>query len=248
MYKYIHIHICMYIFIYIINNIYKIYICLCIYIFIYINIYTHTHTHIYIYLYMHVYNIYVYIQYYIYIIHLDKIYIYIYIYIIYVYIEMMVWEFFLISTSQKQKERKNKQLKYLKNGLSITIQCNLKSMDFLDITFALYNSLYKQYRKPNNKPIYINKQSNNFPNVLKQLPKSIAKIISDTTSSKNIFDKSISFYQNALFKSDFKEGLKYTRSDKSFQEENGQRTRRRKIIWFNPPYSRSVKTNISTHQ
>ena len=72
----------------------------------------------------------------------------------------------------------------------------------------LYNSLYKPYRKPNNKLIYINKQSNNLPNVLKQLPKSIAKIISDTTSSKDIFDKSISFYQNALCKSGFKEGLK----------------------------------------
>ena len=51
-------------------------------------------------------------------------------------------------------------------------------------------------------------------------------------------------YQNALYESGFKEELKYTPSDTSFQEENDQRTRRRKIIWFNPPYSRSVKTNI----
>ena len=116
--------------------------------------------------------------------------------------------------------------------------------DSLDVTFDLYNSLYKPYRKPNNKLIYINKQSNHPPNVLKQLPKSIAKRISDTSSSKDIFDKSISIYQNALYESGFKEELKYTPSDKSFQEENGQRTRRTKIIWFNPPYSRSVKTNI----
>ena len=77
------------------------------------------------------------------------------------------------------------------------------------------------------------------------MPKSIAKRISDTSSSKDIFDKSISIYQNALYESGFKEELKYTPSDKSFQEENGQRTRRRKIIWFNPPYSGSMKTNIS---
>ena len=68
--------------------------------------------------------------------------------------------------------------------------------------------------------------------------------MSDTSSSKYIFDKSISIYENALYESGFKEELKYTPSDKSFQEENGQRTRRRKLIWFNPPYSRSVKTNI----
>ena len=103
--------------------------------------------------------------------------------------------------------------------------------------------LYKLYRKPNDKPIYINKQYNHPPNVLKQLPKSIAKRISDT-SSKDIFDKSTSIYQNTLCESGFKEELKYTLSDKSFQEENGQRTRRRKRIWFNPPYSRSMKTNI----
>ena len=76
--------------------------------------------------------------------------------------------------------------------------------------------------------------------------------MSDTSSSKYKFDKSISIYENALYESGFKEELKYTPSDKSFQEENGQRTRRRKLIWFNPPkliwfnspYSRSVKTNI----
>ena len=90
--------------------------------------------------------------------------------------------------------------------------------------------LYKPYRKPNDKPICINKQYNHPPNVLGQLPKSIAKRISDTSSSKDIFDKSTSIYQNALYESGFKEELKYTLSDKSFQAENGQRTRRRKII------------------
>ena len=93
-------------------------------------------------------------------------------------------------------EWKKKQIvKRLKEcGLSITIQCNLKSVDFLDVTFDLYNDLYKPSRKPNNKPIYINKQSNHPPNILKQLPKSIAKRITDTSSSKDLFDKSISIY------------------------------------------------------
>ena len=120
--------------------------------------------------------------------------------------------------SKPEIERKKKQVvKIFKEyGLSITIQCNLKSVDFLGVIFDLYNSLYKPYRKPNNKPIYINKQSNHPPNVLKQLPKSIANRISDTSSSKDIFDKSISIYQNALYESGFKEELKYTPSDKSF--------------------------------
>ena len=106
----------------------------------------------------------------------------------------------------------------------------LKLVDFLDVTFDLYNNLYKPYRKPNKKPIYINKQSKHPPNVLKQLPKSTAKKISDTSSSKDIFDKSISIYQNALCESGFKEDLRYTPSDTSFQEENNQRTRRRSYL------------------
>ena len=74
-------------------------------------------------------------------------------------------------------ERKKKQIvkRFKEYELSITIQCNLKSVEFLDVTFDLYNNLYKPYRKPNNKPIYINKQSNHPPNALKQLSKSIAK-------------------------------------------------------------------------
>ena len=76
------------------------------------------------------------------------------------------------------------------------------------------------------------------------MPKSIAKRISDTSSSTDVFDKSTSIYQNALSESGFKQELKYTPSDTSFQEENNQRTRRRKIIWVNPTYSRNVKTSI----
>ena len=64
--------------------------------------------------------------------------------------------------SKSETERKKKEVvKIFKEfGLSITIQCNLNSVDFLDITFVLYNNLYKPYRKPNNKPVYTNKQSN----------------------------------------------------------------------------------------
>ena len=77
----------------------------------------------------------------------------------------------------------------------------------MDVTFDVYNNLDKPYRKPINKSIFISKQSTHPPNVLKQLPKFIAKRISDTSSSKDLFDKSISIYQNALNESGFKEEL-----------------------------------------
>ena len=77
-------------------------------------------------------------------------------------------------------ERKNKQtVKMFKDcGLHITTKCNLKSVDFLDITFHHVNNIYKTYRKPGNKPLYINKYSNHPSNILKQLPKFIEKRIS----------------------------------------------------------------------
>ena len=61
--------------------------------------------------------------------------------------------------SKPEIERKKKQtIKIFKEcGLSITIQYNLKLVGFLDVIYDLYSSLYKPYRKPNNKQIYINK-------------------------------------------------------------------------------------------
>ena len=76
-------------------------------------------------------------------------------------------------------ERKKKQIvKVFKDcGFSITIKCNLKSTDFLDVTFDLVSDICKPYRKPSNKPLYINKHFNHPPNILKQLPESIEKHI-----------------------------------------------------------------------
>ena len=102
-----------------------------------------------------------------------------------------------IETKRKKKEI----VKVFKDcGLSITIKCNLKSIDFLDITFDLVNSIYKSYRKPCNKPLYINKHSKQPPNILKQLPKSIGKRISETSSNDDVFNRSIKIYNDVIIK------------------------------------------------
>ena len=108
-------------------------------------------------------------------------------------------------------ERKKKQIvKVFKDcGLSITIKCNLKSIDSLDITFDLVNNIYKPYHRPNNKPLYINKHSNHPPNIVEQLPKSIEKCISETSSNTDVFNRSITVYNDALHESNFKETLQF---------------------------------------
>ena len=103
-------------------------------------------------------------------------------------------------------ERKKKQIvKVFKDcGLSITIEYNLKSVDFLDVTFDLVKDIYKPHRKPNNKPLYINKHSNHLTNILKQLTKLIEKRISETSSNIYVFNKSTKICKDALHESECK--------------------------------------------
>ena len=91
--------------------------------------------------------------------------------------------------------------------------------------------------------MHINKNSNHPPTVQRQLAKSVGKRISETSSNEQIFKESIRIYEEALKKSGFYEKLEYVREvDKHGKEEN--KRRKRKIIWFSPPYSNNVKSNV----
>ena len=153
----------------------------------------------------------------------------------------------LKSLSGPEMERKKKAIvKLFKDcGLRITIQANLRIANLLDVELNLDSGTYQPYRKPNNNPIYLNKNSNHPKTVLNQLPKSIAKRISDISSNETAFNNSIPLYQEALKKSAFTEKLSYIKSE-NVRDINTEekKQRKRKIIWFNPPYSMNVKTNI----
>ena len=144
--------------------------------------------------------------------------------------------------SRLEIERKKKAIVkvFKKWGLSILVDANLKTVDFLDVTFDLDKNIYKPYQKPSNSPIYINKNLNHPPNILKQLPKSIAKCISETLSSEEIFNKSIKIYSKALKESGFTDEVKYLPNEVQELGNNNRRKCRRKINWFNPPYSKNV--------
>ena len=108
-------------------------------------------------------------------------------------------------------ERKEKRIvKVFKEyALPITTKCKSKSVYFPYLTFDLVNEIYKTYRKPNNKPLYINKHFNRHPNILKQLPKSIEKRKSEISSNIDIFNRSIKIYNDVLHESNFKETLQF---------------------------------------
>ena len=118
----------------------------------------------------------------------------------------------------------------------------MKTVNFLDITFDLQSNVYKPYRKANDKPTYVNKSSNHPLSILKQLTESIEKRFSETASSKDIFDKSLKLYQDALKDSGYSNDFRYVENNNNTND--SKRNRKRKIIWFNSPFFKSVKTNI----
>ena len=78
-----------------------------------------------------------------------------------------------ISGPQAERIRKDITRRFKNHGLNITIQTNMKIVNYLDVTFDLTKATYYPYRKPNNQPLYINTKSNHPPNIIKQLPASI---------------------------------------------------------------------------
>ena len=94
---------------------------------------------------------------------------------------------------------KKKVIKVFKDcELKITIKANLHIVNFLDITLNLRNNTYEPYRKPDNHPVYINENSNHPKTILRELPKSISKRLSELSSNKEIFQKATPIYFEAL--------------------------------------------------
>ena len=90
-----------------------------------------------------------------------------------------------LSGPETERERKAIIKLFKECGLNITIQTNLKIVNFLDIEMNLDTGTYRPYRKPDNMPVYINRKSNHpAPPIIKEIPKAIAKRISDISSSE----------------------------------------------------------------
>ena len=145
------------------------------------------------------------------------------------------------NTSGPQNERIKKRLQkiFKEKNLSIEIECNKKIVNYLDVTLNLNDGSYKPYRKDTDETSYIHSGSDHPPSIIKHIPNSIEKRLSALSSSKQIFDESKDYYQEALNRCGHSYVLNYTPANS-----NSRRKRSRNIIWFNPPFSRTVSTNI----
>ena len=136
---------------------------------------------------------------------------------------------------------------FANNDLKITIEANIKSIDYLDITMDLRAGTYKPFMKPNNKPLYVHKQSNHPPNIIKNIPESINRRLSSISSNETIFNEAAPEYQQALKNSGYEYVLKYKskpQANNNGETSNKKRNRKRNISWFNPPNSENVATNV----
>ena len=66
------------------------------------------------------------------------------------------------------------------------------------MTFNLLDEVYKPYKKPSDKLLYINTSSNHPQQIIKRLAISISNRLSNDSSNKQVFDMSKGEYKNAL--------------------------------------------------
>ena len=85
--------------------------------------------------------------------------------------------------------------------------------------------------------------SNHPPDIIKNLRESTSRRINKLSSDKTVFNNSKDLFNNALSNSGFDGKIKFKPLTEN-QDRNRNKNRRRKIVWFNPPYSCNAATNI----
>ena len=129
-----------------------------------------------------------------------------------------------------------------RNSLQITIEANKKVVDFQDITLDLKTAIYNPYKKPNSNLTYMHKQSNHPPSIIKNLPKSINKRLSTNSKNAQIFNEACPAYTETLKKNGYNTDLQFDKTCTSKRNVKNK-TRKRNITWFNPPFNINVATN-----
>ena len=146
------------------------------------------------------------------------------------------------NTSGPESKRIKKDLtkRFANLGLRLTIDTNLKIANYLDLTLNLNTGKYQPYRKPNDHPVYVHRSSNHPPSILKGIPASVSRRITDNSSDRQSFDEAAPPYNAALKASGYRDCIDFLEQRK--REKRQKRRRSRNIIWFNPPFSKTVKT------
>ena len=99
--------------------------------------------------------------------------------------------------------------------------------------------IFKPYIKPNTTPLYIDKQSNHPPTIIKNIPASINRRLSSIACNKEKFDKAAPLYKEALAKSGYKYQLEF--NSEAANNRQNTKNRRRHITWLIPHSAKMLK-------
>ena len=80
-----------------------------------------------------------------------------------------------------------------------------------------------------------------LPNIIKYIPASIETRLSNLSSTETILKESTKYYENNLRQSGYNNKLTHKTTDTNHQKHSKHK---RKIVWFNPPFSKNVSTKI----
>ena len=133
--------------------------------------------------------------------------------------------------------------KVFKNqGFNITIEKGFQRTEFLDAVLDLNNNSHRPHKKPNTELSYVSNLSNHPEHIRKHIPKTIENRLSKLSSDKSTFDLAKDEYEKALAQSGYKSKMTYNVD--VAKTPCKKRQRKRKVIYFQPPYSATVKTPI----
>ena len=145
--------------------------------------------------------------------------------------------------TQLERIKKSLQKTFKDFVLEIVAECNLRIVNYLDVTLNLNDGSFRPCDKPDDIIQYINKEFNHPPNLIKHLPASIEKRLSNNSFDEKIFQESAIYYEDTLNKARYLDKVVYHTPSASNQE-NKNKNCQRNVLWFNLPCSKSVTTRI----
>ena len=129
--------------------------------------------------------------------------------------------------SESESMRKQVIKTFQGNGLSIASQTNIIRVYTLDINQNLATESYKLCRKPSDQPLYIDKYSNHPRHIIKTLPDTISKTISELSSTKKDFEEAAPIYIEAMKQAKHDCQLKYAKEN---QQTSLQKNRKHHLV------------------
>ena len=97
-----------------------------------------------------------------------------------------------------EKTKKKIHKIFQEERLSITMEGNTTSVDFLDVVMDLSSGTHKPYIKPNANTRYVSQMSSHPPAILRSIPESVSKRLSVISSGEEQFNQEVRHYQTAM--------------------------------------------------